>query len=92
MGKVIHTRLSPRLEVNEHASSLRRQPEMSPAEELGGINNPAPLAVLTTASRSLIKHSVLLLPPYLYSWSSDRDEWNISLLHVSPLHLKGADE
>lgn len=44
------------LEVSEHSSFPR-----SPGQELRGINNPAPLPVLTAASHRLIKRSVLLL-------------------------------
>lgn len=50
--KIIHAGLSPRLEVSEHTSSQRRHSEMSPAEELRGINNPAPHAAQTAASQS----------------------------------------
>lgn len=56
---------------------------MSPAVELRGINNLAPLPALTTASHSLIKHCMLVVQPYLYSWSSDY-ECEISLCVSSP--------
>lgn len=63
MRKVIHTGLSLKLEVSKH--TLKRQPEMSPAKDLRGINNPASLLALTTASHELIKHCTLLVLAYI---------------------------
>lgn len=65
MRKVIHTGLSLKLEVSKHTSTLKRQPEMSPAKDLRGINNPASLLALTTASHDLIKHCTLLVLAYI---------------------------